>query len=113
MTNRWENNGNSDRLYLFIYLFIYLFGGVGSPKSLQMVTVAMKVKDEVGRLKKKIGRSRSMIYHRSIKTYDKHKQYIKKQRHYFVDKGLSSQSYDFFPVVMYGCESWTKKRVEC
>ena len=54
-----------------------------------------------------------MIYHRSIKIYDKHRQHIKKQRHYFVDKGLSSQSYGLFPVVMYGCESWTKKRVEC
>ena len=32
--NRWGNNGNSERLY---------FGG--SPKSLQMVTAAMKLKD--------------------------------------------------------------------
>ena len=37
MTNRWENNGNSERLYFF-------FGG-GAPKSLQMVTAAMKLKD--------------------------------------------------------------------
>ena len=28
-------------------------------------------------------------------------------------KGLSSQSYFFFPVVMYGCESWTIKKAEC
>ena len=34
MANRWGSNGNSDRLY---------FGG--APKSLQMVTVAMKLKD--------------------------------------------------------------------
>ena len=34
MANRWKNNGNSDRLY---------FGG--APKSLQMVTAAMKLKD--------------------------------------------------------------------
>jgi len=34
MANRWGNNGNSDRLY---------FGG--APKSLQMVTEAMKLKD--------------------------------------------------------------------
>ena len=33
------------------------------------------------------------------------------QRHYFVNKGPSSQSYDF-PVVMYGCESWTIKKAE-
>ena len=31
--NRWGNNGNSDRLFL------------GAPKSLQMVTAAMKLKD--------------------------------------------------------------------
>jgi len=37
--------------------------------------------------------------------------YIKKQRHYFANKGLSSQGYGF-PVVMYGCESWTIKKAE-
>ena len=34
---------------------------------------------------------------------------IKKQRHYFADKGPSSQSM-VFPLVMYGCESWTMKK---
>jgi len=34
MANRWGNDGNSDRLY---------FGG--APKLLQMLTVAMKLKD--------------------------------------------------------------------
>ena len=34
-----------------------------------------------------------------------------KQRHYFANKGPSSQSYGF-PVVMYGCESWTIKKAE-
>ena len=29
------------------------------------------------------------------KSYDQHKQHIKKQRHYFTNKGLSSQSYGF------------------
>ena len=29
------------------------------------------------------------------KNYDKPRQHIKKQRHYFADKGLSSQSYGF------------------
>ena len=46
------------------------------------------------------------------KSYDQPRQYIKKQRHYFANKGPSSQSYDF-PVVMYGCESWTIKKAEC
>ena len=33
------------------------------------------------------------------------------QRHYFANKGLSSQGYGF-SVVMYGCESWTIKKAE-
>ena len=37
---------------------------------------------------------------------------IKKQRHYFANKDLSSQSYGF-PIVMYRCESWTIKKAEC
>ena len=30
------------------------------------------------------------------KSYDKPRQHIKKQRHHFADKGLTSQSYGFF-----------------
>ena len=37
---------------------------------------------------------------------------IKKQRHSFANKGPSSQSYGFFPVGMYGCESWTIRKAE-
>ena len=33
------------------------------------------------------------------------------QRHHFADKGLLVKVM-FFPVVMYGCESWTMKKVE-
>jgi len=40
------------------------------------------------------------------------RQYIKKQRRYFADKGLSSQSYVFYPVVVYRYESWTIKTTE-
>ena len=29
------------------------------------------------------------------KSYDQHGQHIKKERHYFANKGLSSQGYDF------------------
>ena len=36
---------------------------------------------------------------------------MQKQKHYFANKGPSSQSYGF-PVVMYGCESWTIKKAE-
>ena len=45
------------------------------------------------------------------KSYDQPRQHIKKQRHYFANKGPSSQSYGF-SVVMYGCESWTIKKAE-
>ena len=49
---------------------------LGAPKSLQMVTVAMKLKDAPWK-----------------KSYDQPRQHIKKQRHYFANKGPSSQSY--------------------
>ena len=44
------------------------------------------------------------------KSYGKSRQHIKMQRHYFDNKGPFGQSYVFFPVVMYGCESWTIKK---
>ena len=37
---------------------------------------------------------------------------LKSREHYFANKGPCSQSYGF-PVVMYGCDSWTTKRAEC
>ena len=49
-----------------------------APKSLQLVTAATKLKDASWK-----------------KSYDKPQQLIKKQRHYFADKGPSSQSYGF------------------
>ena len=67
MANRWRNNGNSDRLFSW------------APKSLKMVTEAMKLKEACS----------------LEKSYDKPREWIKKQRHYFADKGLSSQSYYF------------------
>ena len=45
------------------------------------------------------------------KSYDQPRQHIKKQRYYFANKVLSSQSM-VFPLVMYGCESWTIKKAE-
>ena len=66
-----------------------------APKSLQMVTAAMKLKG-TSTLEGKLWP----------------RQHIKKQRHYFVNKGPSSQGYGF-PVAMYGCESWTIKKAEC
>ena len=45
-------------------------------------------------------------------SYDQSRQHIKKQRHYFVNKGPSSQGYGF-SIVVYGFESWTIKKAEC
>ena len=42
----------------------------------------------------------------------KPRQHIKKQRHCFAYSGPHSQSYGFFPLVMYRCESWTVKKAE-
>ena len=51
----------------------------GAPKSLQMVIAAMKLKDACS----------------WKKSYEQPRQHIQKQRHYFANKGPSSQSYDF------------------
>ena len=69
-----------------------------APKSLQMVTAAMKLKDTCS-LKK---------------SYNKPRQHIKKQRYYFANKGLSSQSYGFssshvWMWVLDHKESWVPK----
>ena len=59
-------------------------------KSLQIATAAMKLKDAY-----------------SLECYDQLKQHIRKQRHYFADKGPSSQSYGFS-----SSHSWTIKKAE-
>ena len=48
-------------------------------------------------------------------SYDKPRERIKKQRHYFVNKGQIADLVKamVFPVVMYECESWTIKKAEC
>ena len=45
-------------------------------------------------------------------SYDKPRQHITKQRHYFANKFCLVKAM-VFPVVMYGCESWTIKKAEC
>ena len=67
MANRWGNSENSAD-------FIFW-----APKSLQMVIAGMKLKET--------------YYWKE--SYDQHRQHIKKQRHYFVSKGPSSQGYGF------------------
>ena len=83
MANTWRNNGNSERLIF------------GAPKSLQMVTAAMKLK-MLALLKK---------------SYDQPRQHIQKQKYYFANKGPSSQGYGFSS--SHGRESWTIKKAEC
>ena len=45
------------------------------------------------------------------KSYDKCRQHVKKQRHQFPTKVHLVKAM-VFPVVMYGCESWTLKKAE-
>ena len=45
------------------------------------------------------------------KSYDQPRQPINKQRHDFANKGLVKAM--VFPVFIYGCESWTRKKAEC
>ena len=47
-----------------------------------------------------------------MESYDQPRQHIKKQRHYFATKVRVVKAM-VFPVVMYGCESWTIKKAEC
>ena len=65
----------------------------GALKSLHMMTAVMKL--------------RHACY--LEESYDQPREHIKKQRHYFANKGPSSQGYGF-PVVMYGCESLARKK---
>ena len=71
---------------------------LGAPKSLQMVTAAMKLKDPYLRLGRKVMSSLDSIFKSRDITL------LTKVR---LVKAL------VFPVVMYGCESWTVKKAEC
>ena len=44
-------------------------------------------------------------------SYDQPRQHIKKQRHYFANKVCIFKPM-VFPVLMYGCESWTIKKAD-
>ena len=85
MANRWGNNGNSNRL-----LFL------GTPKSLQMVTVAMKL--------------RGLLLGRKVMT---NLDSIFKSRDITLPTKVHLVKAMAFPVVMYGFESWTIKKAEC
>ena len=67
-----------------------------APKSLQMVSVAMKLKDSFALWKK---------------SYDQPRQHIKNRDITWLRK-VCLVKVMVFPVVMYGCESWTIKKAE-
>ena len=86
MENRWGNNGKSDRLYF-----------LGLQKSLQMVTAAMKLKDACS-LGRKVMTNLDSIF---------------KSRDITLSTNVHLVKAMVFPVVMYGCESWTIRKAEC
>ena len=45
------------------------------------------------------------------KSYEQPRQHIEKQRYYFANKGSLVKAM-VYPVVMYGCASWTVKKAE-
>ena len=76
----WQIDGETEeRVTDFIFLGL---------KSLQMVTVAVKLKDICS----------------WKKSYNKPRERIKKQRHYFANKSLYSQSYGFSSSHVWMCE---------
>ena len=85
MANRWGNSGNSGRLYF-----------LGAPKSLQMVIAAMKLKDALLLGRKVMTDPDSILKNRDITLSTKVR----------LVKAM------VFPVIMYGCESWTVKKAE-
>ena len=83
MANRWGISGNSGWLFFW------------APKSLQMVTAAMKLNDALGR--------------KAMTNLDS----IFKSRDITLPTKVCLVKAMIFPVVMYGCESWTIKKAEC
>ena len=84
MANRCRNNGKHDRLFSW------------APKLLQMVTAAMKLKDAYF-----LGRKVMILLDSTLKSRD-----ITLPTKVDLVKAM------VFPVVMYGCESWTIKKAE-
>ena len=70
----------------------------GTPKSLQVVIAAMKFK-------------RCLLFGRKVMT--KLDSILKSRDITLSTKICLSSKLCFFPVVMYGCESWTTKKAEC
>ena len=84
MANRWGNNGDSDRIFSW------------APKSPHMVTAAMKLK-------------RCMLLGRKAMT---NLDSILKSRDISLPTKVHLIKAMVFPIVKYGCESWTIKKAE-
>ena len=85
MANRWENNGNSERLYFF-----------GSK-----ITADGACSHEI---------KRRLLFGRKVMTY---LDGIFKSRDITLPTKVRLVKALVFPVVMYGCESWIIKKAEC
>ena len=85
MANRWGNNGNSDRLYF-----------LGSK-----ITADGDCSHEIKR--------HFLLRRKAMTNLDSilKNRYITLPTKDHIDKAI------VFPVVMYGCESWTIKKAEC
>ena len=85
MANRWGNNGNSERLY---------FGGL-------KITADGDCSHEIKR--------RLLLGRKGMTNLDS----ILKSRDISLPKKVHLVIAMVFPVIMYGCESWTLKKAEC
>ena len=85
MANRWGNNGNSDRFYIL------------GPK----ITVDGDCSHEIKRC--------LLLGRKAIINLDS----ILKNRDITLPTKVHLVKAMIFPVVMYGCESWTIKKAEC
>ena len=85
MANRWGNGGNSDRLYF-------------------LVSKTTADGDCSHEIKRKLLRGRKAMTNLDSKL---------KSRDITLPKKVPLAKATVFPVVMYGCESWTVKKAEC
>ena len=85
MANRWENSGNSDKLY---------FGG-------SKITIDGDCSHEI---------KRCLLLGRKVMT---NLGSILKSRDIALSTKVCLVKTTVFPVVMYGCESWSIKKAEC
>ena len=83
MANRWGNNGNNDRLRSW------------APKLLQMLTVVMKPKD-------------TLLGRKAMTSLDN----ILESRDITLPTNIHLAKAMVFPVVIFGCESWTITKSE-